>query len=360
MRTIYIGNNYSSGNKGSGSNWKIYSYLVLFLLITGTILKFSAPTIVEFLINRHGAGTSGYAFSIRDVELSIAKGQIHLKDVKIFNPETTTELLEAPNLTIQLNWPDLILSQDRNVAVNADKVNLILSKDLSSELARIQAARKRGNHEIYLDSVTGNIAELNIIEKKDDASRTVLALNDVNVKVKDVATESINKKTEFSMVSNIEDGGKLNLTGKTSVEEGRTPWSIQGSLKQVPAELFNKIAGDKLPFAFNESKMNAQISAHSDHGKVKGEIAPDIKRLTLIDERPGIPTQAIARALSEELTFTLPFTIKDVLTMQYEDTFRKLKSYRRYPASTASTGPITKPVVEAAAKPKKTLSFWPF
>lgn len=359
MRTIYIGSNY--GRKKSGSKFKILSSLFLFLFITGALLKFSAPTILEYWINSKGGGSTGYAFSIRDVEVSFQKGQILLKDVKIFNPKTETELLEAPHLAIQLNWPDLILSQDRNVALNADKVNLILSKDLASELQRIQTSGKRGDHEIYLDSVIGNIAELNIIEKKEDFSRKVLELNNVNVKVKEVATASINQKTEFSVSSNIEDGGKLNLTGKTSSEAGSTPWSIQGSLKQVPPEIFNKIAGDKLPFAFNESKMDAQISAHSDHGKVKGEIAPDIKRLTLIDERPGIPTQSIARALNEDLTFTLPFTLKDVLTLQYEETYKKLKSYRRYPASTSSEEPITTSQGPSAPlTPKKVLSFWPF
>jgi hypothetical protein len=43
-----------------------------------------------------------------------------LKDVKVFNPRTSSELLKASNLTIQLNWQDFVLSQDKMVSVSAD------------------------------------------------------------------------------------------------------------------------------------------------------------------------------------------------------------------------------------------------
>lgn len=358
MGTIYIGSGQNSRKK-SGSYWKVYIFLILFLMVIGAVLKVVGPTLVEKYINRKGAGSTGYAYSIREVELSLAKGQMILKDVKIFNPKTSNKLLEAPNLTIQLNLQDLIMSQDKMVSINADKVDLILSKDFSSEMERIKATGEQQKNDFYLDAVEGKIGQLNIIEKKESISRVVLALNNVNVKVKEITPHSINKKTEFSVTSNIADGGKLNITGKTSEENGSTPWTIQGSLKYVPASIFNKIAGDKLPFSFTESHLNAEISARSDHGVVSGEISPDIKRLNLIEEKPGIPTQLITRALTDELNFTLPFTLGDALTFQYEDTYRKLKTYRKYAASTETTGPA-EIAVPQTPKTKKSQSFWPF
>jgi hypothetical protein len=129
MGSIYIGG--QNHKKTGGPKWKIYTFLFLFLAIIGSGLMVTAPTIVEKWLNQKGEEGTGYAFSIRDVELSLGKGQVVLTDVKIFNPKTSIELLEAPNLTIQLNWQDLILSNDKKVSVSADKVDLILSKDLS-------------------------------------------------------------------------------------------------------------------------------------------------------------------------------------------------------------------------------------
>lgn len=356
MGSIYIGG--QRNKKQSGIKWKVYTFLILFLAVIGAGLKVAGPTIVEKWLNRQGADSKGYAFSIRDVELSIAKGQLVLNDVKIFNPETSNEFLETPKLTIQINLQDLIQSQDKIVSVIADKVDLTLSKDFSSEIERIKSAGEKKKNDFYLDSVEGKIGQLNIIEKNEDQSRTVLELNEVNVKVKEVTMLSINKKTEFSVTSKIADGGKLNVTGKTSDENGRNPWTIQGSLKNIPASFFNKIAGDKLPFAFIEESLNAEISAHSENGKVSGEITPDIRKLNLLVEKAGVPTQSIARILSEELTFTLPFTLKDKLTLQYEDTYKELKTYRKYAAAeTAGTPEIVAPQAE---KTKKSSSFWPF
>ncbi len=72
------------------------------------------------MLNHKGAAGTGCAFSIRDVELSFGKGHMVLKDVKVFNPRTSSELLKASNLTIQLNWQDFVLSQDKMVSVSAD------------------------------------------------------------------------------------------------------------------------------------------------------------------------------------------------------------------------------------------------
>ncbi|MFL5783249.1 MAG: hypothetical protein ACJ76H_01485 [Bacteriovoracaceae bacterium] len=355
MRTIYVGG--PAKRKSGGWKWKVYTFLFLFFAVAGTALKFSAPTIVEKWINKNGAGKNGYAYSIRDVDLSLSKGQIILKDVKVFNPKTSTKLLESPELTVNFDWRDIVVSDAKNVSIAADKVDLILSKDLTSEVARIKSADEK--KDIYLDSVQGKIAKLNIVEQKEDQSRTVLELNNVDLKVKEVALQSINKKTEFSVSSNVADGGKLNLSGKAGEENGENPWSIKGSLKQVSSDIFNKIAGDKLPFAFYEHSLNAEISAHSNNGKVSGEISPDIKHLEIVEERAGIPTQSIKRVLTDELTFSLPFTLKDDVTVEYADIFRKLKNYRRSPA--AATGPDTSASVQVKApEKKKSSSFWPF
>ncbi|HXH73946.1 MAG TPA: hypothetical protein VNJ08_03210 [Bacteriovoracaceae bacterium] len=357
MGTIYIGG--SNNKKHGGSNWKICVFLFLFVVVIGSVLKLSAPMIVEEWINQKGAKGTGYAFSIRKVDLSLGKGQVILRDVKIFKAKTSTKMVESPNLTIQINWQDLLLSKNNKISVLADKIDLILSKDFSSEMKRIQTADINKNNDFYLESLEGKIGKLNIIEQKEDLSRTVIELNDVIFKVKDVSLLSVNKKTEFSFSSKIADGGKLSLTGKTSETNGNTPWSIQGSLKQVPADVFNKMEGNKLPFTFYEKSLNAAISAYSENGKVRGEITPDIKRLNLIEEKPGIPTQIIGRALNDKLTFTLPFTLKDELTLQYTETYRKLKTYRKSPTDNESPRP-SEAKVSQAAKPKKPNSFWPF
>lgn len=333
MRTIYIGSGAKRTTKG-GFKWKLYLSLFVFLAITCSVLKVAAPTLVEKWINQNGKGKYGYAFSIRDASLALSKGEIILNDVKVFNPETKAKLLESPRLTIHVNWPELLQSQEKRITVAADQLDILLSKDLTSEMERIRNLKDR--KDFHLHSLIGKIGKLNIIEQKEDQSRTVIELKEANFDLREFGLLSVNNKTGFNFSSAIVEGGKLNLSGKTTEEQGSTPWTIHGSFKQVPPELFNKIAGDKLPFAFREEKLDAEIKAESVSGKITGEITPEIKILNLIEEKPGIPTQSIARALTDELTFSLPFTVNEGITVEYSDTFAKLKSYRKY----ASSGPV--------------------
>lgn len=360
MKNLYIGS--QSYKKNTGTNWKLYFYLILFFTIFGFTLKLTGSMIVEKWINGKGADANGYAFSVREVGISLGKGQLDLKDVKVFNKKTETEILESPDLTIQLSLSDFIMSQEKRLTINAEKVDLILSKDTASEIERIKADTTSQKNDFYLDLVEGKIAKLNIIEKKEDQSRTVIELNEVNLKIKDASLLSINQKTEFVITSKIADGGNLNLTGKTAMVNGKTPWSIKGTMKQVPSDIFNKIAGNKLPFAFNESTLNADITAETNNGQVEGEISPEIRKLNLVNEKPGVPTQMIARILTDELTFTLPFTLKNDLKLEYVDTFTRLKTYRKYPGATESSDVTEAKVTQSSAAPKtkKSFSFWPF
>jgi hypothetical protein len=346
MKAIYIGG--SRPKTKGGASWKIYLYLFLFLAFMAGTLKMTGTMIVEHWLNRMGSDAHGYAFSIRDVDLSLSQGKLTLNDVKVINPKTSTELLEAPHLTIQLNLVDCLQTHENKISVSADKVDVVLSKDMSSELERIKSAAAKEKSDLYLDKIEGKIAKLNIVEKKDDKTRIVLELSEVDLKIKDISLLSTNKKTQFSVSSKVSDGGKLFLTGKTTEENGQTPWTIHGSLKEVRADIFNKIAGDKLPFSFFETKLTAEINARSEEGRVKGEFSPDIKRLNLHEGSPGAPTRSIARALTDELTFTLPFILKDDFRLEYLETYKKLKAYRKYPA----TNP------QSVAKTSSSL--WPF
>lgn len=337
MKTLYIGG--QKFKKNTGPKWKIYFYLFLFIMAVGSTLKVSGSLIVEKWLNKKGHDGDSFAFSVREVGISLGKGELNLTDVKVFNPNTSEALLESPKLSIQINLSDLILSQEKNITVEGDKVDLILSKDLSEEL-------ERKKESLHLDEVKMNIAQLNVIEKKEDSSRKVLELNAVNVKVK--------TNNQFTLNSKVADGGSLTLTGKDT-----NGWKINGAFAHVPSGLFNRIAGDKLPFAFHESRLTADIEAETQNGKVVGEITPKITKLNLVEEKPGIPTQTIKRVLTDELTFSLPFTVKNEVTLEYSDTFRKLKLYRKYPLASETTEPkVTQSRPER--KEKKSFSFWPF
>lgn len=325
MRTIYIGAEQKTKKNNGGFKWKVYAFLFVFFVASGYVINFSAPLYVEHWINQKGEG----AFSIRDVEISLAKTQLVLKDLRINNPKKDTELIDAPHLIIQFDWPSLLTAETKKVALIVDKMDIILHQDFTAEIERLKAFK--------LDVIEARIGELKVIERKADRSRTILDLKDVTTSF---------KADGFVVNSTISDGGKFILSRKGD--------NFQGSLIQVPAELLSKLAGDKLPFSFNEPRMNATITAQLDQGKVSGVISPEVKRLNLVGEN-----QTIARALTEELTFTLPFTMTDELRLDYAETYRKLKAYRKHPTPTVGAGSAETRVTQTG-KEKKTFSFWPF
>ena len=327
MSELYIGG--QRRTKKGGVLWKIALLMVFLLLMLGAALKVSSPFIVERWLNDQGQENEGYAYSVREVGLSLKEGEMTLKDVKVFHPQTQVEILQSPSLKLKMNLPDILNASERRIVISADKLDVFLSKDLSSEIERMKKSTE--NKDLYFSLVEGEFTELNIIEKKIDFSRTLVGFRDVNLTMKELSMMSVNEKTQVGLAAKLKQGGEMSLTAKMSDEEGRSFWAIEGSLREFPPELLNKVAGSELPFTFNEEVLNAQVTARSHEGSIMGEIVPEVSRLNLIDERAGGPRQVIARALTDELTFSLPFSLKDELTLEYADTYKKLKEYRKYP-----------------------------
>lgn len=327
MTDLYIGGG-RRAQKKNGIMWKLLLFFFLFFILLAAALKVSAPFMVEQWLNKHGTGDFGYAYSVREVELFTKKGEINLLDVKVFNPQTKVELVKSPRLKLKMDLADIFRASDRKILISGDQLDIFLSADLSAEIKRI----KKNNESpyLYFSLIKAQFSKLNIIEKKTLESRTLVQFTDVGLDLKELSVVSVNRKTEFTLNAKLMSGGALNLAGVINEKEGLDFWKIEGSLKDFSPELLNKLAGTELPFTFNESVLNAQINARSHQGKLKGEITPEVTRLNLIDDKPGFARQVIARALTEELTFSLPFTLKDELTLEYADTYKKLKEYRKY------------------------------
>lgn len=326
MRDIYIG---GQRVKKSGVRWKIYLFFFFFIIVLGMTLKVSAPWIVESWLNKHGMENRGYAYTVREIELALRKGELTLKDVKIFNLESKTSMIESPSLKLKIDLKDIFQSNDRKIKVSGEELTIFLSKDLASEITRMKTSELA--RIVYLKLIEGDFSKVSIIEKKESESRRQIEFFNVNFKMKEVSLVSVTNKTEFSLTSKVINGGEFILSGKMQEDAGRRFWSVQGALKNFSPDFLNKVAGNELPFLFNEAILNAEIIAESRDGELKGEIVPDVTRLNLVAERVGLPRQVIARTLNEDLTFSLPFRLKDQLTFEYEDIYKKLKEYRKYP-----------------------------
>lgn len=335
MRNLYVGGGRRA--KRSGILWKLSLFFFFVLIAAGAALKVSAPFIAEKWLNKHGNGRLGYAYSVRDVELQLKESMIILRDVKVFHPKTNAELVKSPSLKLKMKIQDLLDSSDRRLDIEGERLDVYISSDLNSEIARISNIEEIKKW--YFSSIGAKFNQVNFIEQMPDESRTLVRMNDVNLGFKDISVLSVNSKSEFTLLSKLASGGEVNLVGTMENENDKNFWKIEGTIKDFSPALFNRLAGSELPFTFNEPTLDAQITAHSKDGAIQGEITPEITRLNLIDEKPGFPRQIIARALNEELTFSLPFTLKDKLTVEYANTFKKLKEYRKYPlTSVVSSG----------------------
>lgn len=322
MKTIYI----RKPEPRSKSRLYIIGFIVLFLVS----LRAMSPLLVENMINHAGSDDKGYSFRVDDIDLKIWRGEMTIGDVKVYNEKTEHNFVEARDVELYFD-PTKLFNDKKVFSVSGKEVDIILSKDLFSEVKRVKNQPKKSRADMYLSKVEADIDTINIQQSDKDGKRTLITLKDTEAKLRDIGVGSINENTKFEVKSHIAGGGNIQLEGKTMPEKDTTPWKIEGKMEEISSAVIEKLAGDKLPFELEKANISADITAHSNGGQVTGVLAPHIKDFKIADDKHQSFIKRNLAKLSnyvyerskgkdEELNLKLPFTLNENFTLNLPET----------------------------------------
>jgi len=302
------------------------------------ILLLVAPIWIKSTINKAGADQKGYSFRVNDVDMNLGQGKIKIKDIVVFNPSTSVKIAELPFLTVNFSLVD-VLRRDKIVTLSSEELNITISKDLMDEIHKIKEdAESNVKEALYLKEASMKLDRMNVREIKEENTRTILTLTNVQLNVKDIGTGSINENTEFNLKSSIAEGGNIKLMGKTKLEADGTPWAINGVLSGIPAKVIEKLAGDKLPLDIVDANINTKITAQSSQGILEGVLTPEIKEFKLSEEKNnGVLKRNVAKAINsifktkpgeEDFQISIPFTLKENFSLNFSETLEKIRKQK--------------------------------
>lgn len=333
MKSIYISR---SENKKS-KKW--IAIALLFLAVFFLFIRMISPFMLRGYINQTGADEKGYAYRIGDLDFNVLKGEIYVKDLKVFHQTSEFNIADMNNVKINFDWSELFQG-NKIYSVQSDVMNLILSKEFIEELNRVKnEARKKLKKDIYLDRVVAKFKRFNLKEAKDDTVRTILSLTEVDISLKDFGLGSINELTEFTLKSQILEGGTVQLSGKTKLETDSTPWVITGKMANITSDVIEKMAGDKMPIEITKANLDAVIAAESSGGKIEGEISSELDDFKLDDKKKqSLIKSGVAKAANllfknkkdegESVTLSFPFILNENFTLNFPETLKKLKDQK--------------------------------
>lgn len=327
MKTIYI----SKAEPKSRARLYIIAGIVLFLVA----LRAMSPLLIENMINHAGSDKYGYTFRVDDIDLKIWRGVVTVGEAKVFNAQTEQNFVEAKDLTFNFD-PTKIFDDKKVFSISGKEVDIILSKDLMSEVERVKnQSKEKVKSKMYLDKVEAEIETINVQQNEKEGNRTLITLKDTEALLKDFGVGSVNKETEFEVESKIAGGGNIQLQGKTILEKKDTPWVIEGKMESITSQVIEKLAGDKLPFEVEKANITAEIMAHSSGGQISGVLEPHIKDFKLVDKKDenflrrniakvGNYIFEKSKGKDEELNLKLPFTLNENFTLNLPETIEKV------------------------------------
>lgn len=327
MKTIYI----SKAEPKSRARLYIIAGILLFLVA----LRAMSPLLIENMINHAGSDKYGYTFRVDDLDLKLWRGVVTVGEARVFNSKTDQNFVEARDLTFNFD-PTKIFDDKKVFTVTGKEVDIILSKDLMSEVERVKKqAKEKVKSKVYLDKVEAEISTINVQQHEKEGTRTLITLKDTEALLKDFGVGSVNKDTEFEVESKIAGGGNIQLQGKTILEKQETPWVIQGKMESITSGVIEKLAGDKLPFEVEKANIDAEIVAHSSGGQISGVLEPHIKDFKLVDKKDenfirrniakvGNYIFEKSKGKDEELNLKLPFTLNENFTLNLPETIEKI------------------------------------
>ena len=300
MRTIYI----SSRNKNKNYTWIIAFLMILIIMVL--CLRVVAPYAAEAWINEKEPNEKGFVVKVADVDLKLLKGEVFFNDVEVNHVFSRTKVAQAEKVRVDFNLLNYLFG-DRTLNVFANHMDLILTKGILEEFNHIKTRS---------DSIVkGRVDKINIRLQEENVLRTITTLNKTDLEL---------RRENFSMNSFVNGGGKVTLNAKTS--KG-SPWVISGHVTDVKSDVLSRLAGDDMPIKIGEGTLNAEIQAQTAGDQLEGVIKPDSKDVKLVEEakpRPRWATPA-RRKEYEPLVLEIPFTLKENISLNFEETVNELR-----------------------------------
>lgn len=327
MKAIYI-------NRYEGPEKKKYSFFlkfILVLIILGGLSRLIAPYFLTGYINKMGENDEGLRFQVNDLSLKVFDSKIKIGNLRVIDQTGVVVLMELSEGLIDVD-PIRLLKKENLVSQHWKKGEVVLSKLLIDQLKSL----REKNKSLFIDSLKTSFDEFQIKQMKDENMITLLSLKDVHTKLRNVGIEDLKKSKSFQFDSKIKEGGRLSITGKALAHLANTPWEITGQMTKIHAVVLDKLYGDSLPIQIREADLNVKIQATSQNGTVAGIITPDVKEFMLKDESGSTLKRTVAKVSNyvlkkmknkdEELTFQIPFTLKDSFSLDIAQPLKKILS----------------------------------
>lgn len=327
MKQIYI-------RKADTHHNKLYIFLAALILLF-IALRVAAPYVLEAYINTTGTDEKGYRYRVEDIDLKLLKGQVGVRSFNMFKREAGMNFVEARDIVFDMD-PLRAFDREKIFSVNVGSVEFVVSKDLFEEVNRVKnEAKEKAPGKLYIQDLKAKIGTINVKQVRDEKAEPIITLKNARAHITDLGVGSRKENTEFALTSLIAEGGQIDLSGKTKLEAENTPWEINGEMKQIPAAVLDKLAGDKLPIEITQANVDASITARSGGGQIEGKIVPEIKEFKLSEDKDeGFIKRNVAKAANflfdktkgenQEISLTLPFTLNENFTVDVPDTIQKI------------------------------------
>ena len=329
MKAIYINRNFS--NKKNRKLTVLMVFVVLLLLI-----RMVLPYGVESVINKKGSDAEGYAFRVRDVDISLLKFEIIFHGVQVFNRRTENNFLETEMMSIGFN-PFHLLTKEQIVFIRGGDLNITLSNDLLEEVGRIKdGARFQRANLPFIEHLKFLFDEVNLRQIKLNSTQTIFSMVDAQLDLENMSLYHANSSSVFHLTTKIVEGGNIDISGRTKIVESAIHWIITGKMNAITFPVLDKLAGDKFPLEISETHFNAKISAESHDGRIDGFIIPSLKEITLRDDKKrsiSLRSSSDTKKFSSDkqksrddfIDLQIPFTLRDALNFNFREMIEKLR-----------------------------------
>lgn len=203
-----------------GRIFKFFLYLILFLILLLVALYFSAGFLIKTGVNTFLPKVTGTTATLEDVDLSLFKGQVELKGLKIGNPAgfTNPTVFELGHILVDVD-PKSVLSQKiivRRVLIENTNATAEINKSGAINLTTLN-----NNVQNFIGASDKKAADTSAQTTTDTTAKPAKSVVVKDLKINDsglnlgVAGQVISLKLPNIHKTNIGEGKKSNSIGDT-------------------------------------------------------------------------------------------------------------------------------------------------
>jgi hypothetical protein len=262
---------------------KFFIPLLLVLLIVGARILLE-PLLLKLANKQAQKINSEFKGQISELDLSILRGVIQLKNVTASLKSNDRKFLDIKNVFVDLAWSKLFQGEVQFDALISN-LQLNYEKDMLAAIKNLPKPERKKELPFRLAELTFRDSRMVLNEYPGLNNQKALVINDINGVVKNISGKKDSPLGKYQFTAGLSKDNDVKVSGNFDISADPPRWDMNAKVDNFDLGAGNNYLSKLIPMNFKKGTLDLYAETKSENGKIYGYVKPFLNNVEFMGNK---------------------------------------------------------------------------